>query len=50
MFSGQPSFILGNELLPLEMPLELSPFYTSDGRIADLWSDPWLDPLAADFS
>lgn len=38
--------ILGGQssVVPLEMPLDISPLYAPDAEIMDLWTGPWLDP------
>jgi hypothetical protein len=37
--------ILGGQssVVPLEMPLDISPLYAPDAEIMDLWTEPWLE-------
>ncbi|KAJ6123230.1 hypothetical protein N7512_005695 [Penicillium capsulatum] len=43
--TAQFDSILGGQssVVPLEMPLDISPLYAPDAEIMDLWTGPWLD-------
>lgn len=37
-------------MVPLEMPLDISPLYAPDAEIMDMWTGSWLDTLSTEFS